>query len=226
MLSFWLLPGTCCSSSECKSASAMPFLTWKRCFSCGSYDKSFLTGPLLSIKYPCYHEDTFLCPATTSSFHLAGKETSSPHPEEASNTGTDIRVIFSDWWLRFYPSAAVYKPSGLILWTFPVPKVALSIFVPFASGRTRPIKTRSFASREWCCPSMYFLLVRSGAFKQSVLLSSSSANLLRSYLRNKLQERHGSFVDSPKAFCAFASGSQSIHPIRSLRITVNQTKTW
>lgn len=157
---FRLLPGICCSSPECKTAPAMPFLTWKCCFSCGSCGKSFLTGPLLSIKYPFYHEATFLCPSTAWCFHLAGKETSWPHPEEASNTGTDIRVIFSDWWLRFYPSAAVYEPSGLILWTFPVPKVVLSIFVPFASGRTRSIKTRSFAGREWCCPSMFFLLVR------------------------------------------------------------------
>lgn len=78
--------------------------------------------------------------------------------EEASNSSTDIGVIFSDWWLRVYPSAAVYKPSGLIMWAFPVPKVVLSRLVLLASGSTRSVKTRFLASREWRCPSVFFLL--------------------------------------------------------------------
>lgn len=48
LLSFWLLSVTHSSSSECKTASVMPFLTWKYCFSCGPCDKCFLTRPLLS----------------------------------------------------------------------------------------------------------------------------------------------------------------------------------
>lgn len=50
-----LLPGTCCSSSGCKTASAMPVLTWKCCFSCGSRGNPFL----LPIKYPCYFSVSF-----------------------------------------------------------------------------------------------------------------------------------------------------------------------
>lgn len=80
LLRLWLLSVTHCSSSECKTASAMPFLTWKYCFSCGPHDIFFLTGPLLSYTYTCYHEDTFLCPSTASGFYVAGKETYSPHP--------------------------------------------------------------------------------------------------------------------------------------------------
>lgn len=59
LLSFWLFLALAAAPSECRTASATLVLTWKCCFSCGSYEKSFLTGLLLSIKYPCSHEDAF-----------------------------------------------------------------------------------------------------------------------------------------------------------------------
>lgn len=117
------------------------FLTWKCCFSCDRMINAFLLDP-------CYHKDTLVTmrilfhvlPQCEVSMLLVRKCT---HHilGEALNPSTDIRVIFSDWWLKVYPSAAAYKPSGLITWTFPVPKVVLSILVPLAFGSTESIKT-------------------------------------------------------------------------------------
>lgn len=143
---------------------------------------------------------------------------------EASDSSNDIRVIFSSCWLRACPSAAVYKPLGLVTWTFPVPKVVLRILVPLASGSTRSVKKRISCKQGITLLSNVFPLcclirIRGIQAKQAftVVISLAFAFL------NPLHLRHRYFVGHYRAFSDFARGPWSIpsHQVSEKRRTAN-----
>lgn len=109
---FVCFPSLTSAPQSVKLSQPCHFLSWKYCFSCDHMINAFLLDP-------CYHKDTLvtmrilfhILPQREVSMLLLRKCTHHVLGE-ALNPSTDIRVIFSDWWLRVYPSAAVYKPSG------------------------------------------------------------------------------------------------------------------